>query len=260
MAEIDLYALIGEHIPERYQELYRLAVREAIRLRHAGAGDDVVGHLGGLPLLPAGFDWPAHEHSGYEHVMTLDLSKLPPIDLNLPADGHYSLFFDGDPLLYYFPGDVELHETPLPAEYTQSTRINHRANLTCALIHSLPRAGDMPLAELDGYDDEQDAELARGAKAIDDALDANPEPLHQIGGWALELQSDNDRGVLPGTPADALIYGDEGSGDLMLLMQIDSDPGTHMMWGDHGIIYAFIPPEALADHDLSAASVYMDCC
>ncbi|MFI6308987.1 DUF1963 domain-containing protein [Nocardia fusca] len=58
--------------------------------------DEVIGYFGGLPELPEGVEWPGDGKAHYEHVASIDLAKLPALDLNLPESGRISVFGDTD--------------------------------------------------------------------------------------------------------------------------------------------------------------------
>lgn len=86
-------------------------------LSEVGPGDHVVGHIGGLPQMPADVPW---EEGAF--VADLDLAAIPeqPLDLGLPREGHL-LFFTGleyqqgghAPVLYIPPG-TGTAERPAP--------------------------------------------------------------------------------------------------------------------------------------------------
>ncbi|MEV0682685.1 YwqG family protein [Nocardia sp. NPDC050378] len=259
MSEPDLYTLIREHIPKRYQDDYRLAVRDAIRLMHAKDDDEIVGWLGGAPVLPEGFDWPRTEGHYYEHVATIDLGKLPAIDLNLPDAGTISLFHDGGGIVCWFPAGVATTEADIPSRLVDQRRAYPRIPLTCRIIPTLPTCYEMPLPALDDWEDEFDELLFEAAEKFDAARSAVTEPWHQIGGWSYQIQGENDRGVLPGSAAEQRFYShrDLPEGQL-LLVQIDHDGGNGIGFGDMGMFYCFIAPEDLAAGNLGAAVAYSE--
>jgi uncharacterized protein YwqG len=260
MSEPDLYALIRKHIPERYQDDYRIAVREAIRLQHAKDGDEIVGWLGGTPLLPEGFEWPGFEEGHCcEHIATIDLGKLPPIDLNLPGAGTMSLFHDGDGIACWFPGGVTTVEADVPSYLVDNGGLYPRIPLTYRIIPTLPTRYEMPLPELDECEERFDELLAEAAEKFDVARSEVTEPWHQIGGWSYQIQGENDRGVLPGSAAEQRFYSgrDMPEGQL-LLAQIDTDGGNGIGFGDMGMLYFFIAPEDLAADDLAATVAYSE--
>ncbi|MFC4376876.1 DUF1963 domain-containing protein [Nocardia halotolerans] len=260
MSEHDLYTLIRKYIPERYQDDYRIAVREAIRLQHAEDGDEIVGWLGGAPLLPEGFEWPGlAEGRSCEHIATVDLGKLPPIDLNLPGAGTISLFHDGGGVVCWFPGGVATVEADVPSRLVDNRGLYPRLPLTYRIIPTLPTLYEMPLPELDEGEDRYDELLAEAAEEFDMAQSEVTEPWHQIGGWSYQIQGKNDRGVLPGSAAEHRFYADRGAPQgQLLLAQIDTDGGNGIGFGDMGMLYCFIAPEDLVAGNLAAAVAFSE--
>ncbi|MRH87789.1 DUF1963 domain-containing protein [Nocardia sp. SYP-A9097] len=123
----------------------------------------------------------------------------------------------------------------------------------------MPTRYEMPLPELDKFEERFDERLAEAAEKFDEARSAVTEPWHQIGGWAHEIQGDNDRGILPGSAAEQRFYSDRDTPDgQLLLVQIDTDGGNGIGFGDMGMLYCFIDPEDLAASDLAAAVAYSE--
>ncbi|WP_194814192.1 DUF1963 domain-containing protein [Nocardia sp. XZ_19_385] len=260
MTEPDLRALMRLHIPEEFHADMELAVRDSLRLRHASAGDKVIGYFGGLPELPDGFAWPGADHGHYEHVASIDLAELPKLDLNLPASGRISVFGDTNGwsgAFLFFPPEVELRETPLPPDLAERNRIIRRTDMTFAMVPSIPD-GQWLEEHLLGSDDYDD-EVYERFEAFSDTYFEHSWAWHQLGGWANEIQSDHDRGLLPGTAAYQHFYGDRQPSGQILLVQFDTDPEIGMGWGDFGTLYCFVAPQALAAHDFTDVRVHWEC-
>ncbi|MGX1809369.1 DUF1963 domain-containing protein [Nocardia sp. NPDC055321] len=260
MDQLDLDALLREHIPPRLHADYHRAVRRAILLRKARDGDEVVGWLGGVPLLSAGQEWPSDEGYFLEHVATIDLAKLPTIDLNLPTTGTIAIFHDGESgMLRHVPAEENSYEATPPQSLIDDKGLYERVPLAYSVVPTLPTAYEMPLPELDFRDECYDEQLFEAVERFDEAWRAGDQPLHQIGGWASEIQGRNDRGVLPGSEAEQHFYADRDKpcGPL-LLIQIDSEYTNDMVFADCGKLYCFIDPDDLAVGDLEAAQVYSE--
>ncbi|WP_324784635.1 DUF1963 domain-containing protein [Streptomyces sp. H51] len=88
-------------------------------LSAVGPGDHVVGHVGGLPQMPADAPW---EEGTF--VADLDLAAIPeqPLDLGLPREGRLLFFTSleyqhgGQAPVLYIPPGTETAERPAPVE------------------------------------------------------------------------------------------------------------------------------------------------
>ncbi|MFF3730312.1 DUF1963 domain-containing protein [Streptomyces sp. NPDC002476] len=96
-----------------------LSIRE---LSEVGPEDHVVGHVGGLPKMPAEVPW----DEGI-FVADLDLAAIPkqPLDLGLPREGHLLFFtasdfryagYADDAMVLHIPPGTETAERPEPEE------------------------------------------------------------------------------------------------------------------------------------------------
>jgi hypothetical protein len=94
-----LIAVARATLPPAAVDVWIKLLRPAVRLRQAGAGEQIVGQLGGTPMLPDGIPWPRSQAGrplGF--VAGIDLGRVPVagLDIPLPADGTL-LFFYRDP-------------------------------------------------------------------------------------------------------------------------------------------------------------------
>lgn len=98
---------------------------------------------------------------------------------------------------------------------------------------------DLPLADLD----------------FEEALEQrHPEPLHQVGGYAATQQGPAEADVAMAVMRELESFDWHQAAReqraWQLLLQVDSDPGLDMMWGDSGRLYWLARAEGLARHDL----------
>ncbi|GAB4587723.1 DUF1963 domain-containing protein [Nocardia sp. IFM 10818] len=259
MTEPDLRTLLRAHIPAEFHSDMEMAVREGLRLRHAGGGKEIIGYFGGLPELPDGFPWPGADHGHYEHVASIDLGKLPRLDLNLPSSGRISVFGDTDGwsgAFLYFPDDTVLREVPLPPDLAAADRIIQRTEMTYAVVPTIPPTQWFIENLLDGKD--HDDGIYEQFETFGDAFFSHSWSWHQLGGWATEIQGELDRGLLPGSVAARHFEQARSSGPV-LLAQFDTDLEIGMGWGDCGTLFCFIAPEDLAAHDFSRVDVHWEC-
>ena len=86
-----------------------------------------------------------------------------------------------------------------------------------------------------------------------DALYEGAAPHHQLLGHPYQIQGD----LLRECQQDTHYEGDPI--DWQLLLQIDTDDEAGMIWGDVGVLYFYIPRQALAQRDFSQVHVIMQC-
>ncbi len=247
------------HIPEDRHSVFRMAIRDGLRLKHASAGDAVIGWFGGLPELPVGVDWPGDGKAHYEHVASIDLATLPKSDLELPRRGRISVFGDTEGsagAFLYFPDDIALREAALPPDLESDDRVFERVPMTYAVVPTIP--SPRWLEEHLLYEDDAD-EVLEQLEAFGTKFFTHSGSWHQLGGWANEIQSERDRGLLPDSAAERHFFPQGAPAGQILLAQFDTDHAIGMGWGDFGTLYCFIDPGHLAAHEFSDVAVYWEC-
>ncbi len=92
-------------------------------------------------------------------------------------------------------------------------------------------------------------------QALEVALEAlhPPDPMHQIGGYPCPVQSDSME-----VECQALVRGGKVE-DWRLLLQLDTDDGTGMMWGDVGALYFWIREQDARAGDFSKVWMVLQC-
>lgn len=231
-------------------------------------------HIGGLPMLPLEFEWPAWVTGPMAFVAQINLAEIP----SLRPEGLEALPTTG--ALYFFVDQEPIKEEPNPTIgvgwkvlFTPEAPITPpveapEALATDARYPELPvyfrPISTLPSIERLGIDG---CDLADGAFDQIDALTEAPfesQPMHQIGGYPATIQDDwmeleSQRGIdfvagqtllpLDDDENDALL--DQARQTWRLLLQIDSDPRTNMMWDDGGILYFWIREADLTNKDFS---------
>jgi uncharacterized protein YwqG len=249
--------------------------KECVRMRSARCADGNIAlgssKLGGAPDLPPGLAWPKWKTDYLTFVAQVNLAELPASDL-LPKVGVLSFFFDKeqsavgfDPnhkegfRLWYFPEASQLTRPVEPAVFTfPSAQVSFEPYL------SLPdfSADSVRDLVLNVENDEQYCDF------VD--KHAGPAPQHQIFGWPHVIQGDMaldcqlvTNGLYTGNASG---YKDSrrkalepGAKDWTLLLQIDSDDNTEMMWGDAGMLYVWIRRQDLASRDFEKAWTILQC-
>lgn len=205
--------------------------------------------LGGDPDLPNGVAWPQVRGRPRAFVAQIELAaaqEVAPLDW-LPAVGMLQAFVDleghgfADQVQVLFHPSLPGEGPTAPARAVQFPE-RRVAFKRFASLPSLDWLG-VDLAEADLSDDE-----------LDDLSGLPDEPLgdeiqHRIGGYPSEIQSEQmsvacelTRRGLPSAPEGTEITPAilRASKAWRLLLQIDSDPGLEMNWGDGGRLYVFV--------------------
>ncbi|WP_370291557.1 YwqG family protein [Nocardioides sp.] len=263
-------ALAAAHLPPDVAQVWLGHLRPAVRLHSAAASDPVIARLGGTPVVPEGFEWPVWEgHGPLAFIGEVDLDALHaaglPLDVALPSSGRLlAFYFDGS--YDDFAGIVGTWDP----ETLAGARLVHvrEAREECAAVATPPRVEEFGEQALTGrstltFAGWEHPALVRafGAEGLPHrewmAHPVNGEafgqalwdlragqPLHQIGGWADPQQGPVEAEVAHAAPDQAFTFGaTEQPGrvdDVLawsLLLQIDSDDASAMMWGDVGTLY-----------------------
>ncbi|MFE3200646.1 YwqG family protein [Embleya sp. NPDC059237] len=279
----------AEHLPPELAERWIALLRPCVRLRRAGADEQVVAVLGGAPELPSGVDWPDWPGVG-------PLSFIASVRCAaLPAAGRAPGFPpDGTLLFFYFDGRFESAGDAEPAFvsiYDPATwagfRVLYVPEGTPLLPADVPRGpAPYPRVELAAEVEQSapDLWLPQARKALLGTGDPWPEPReiplalrpfrrafaklngrigHRIGGHAVPIQ-----GPVEYEAANAELGIDRPWGDAqldaeatrwVLLAQFDSDEDADMEWGDAGTLYWLIHPEDLTTRNFTQTRLIAQC-
>jgi uncharacterized protein YwqG len=247
-----------------------------VRLVGGGAGRSTIG---GVPDLAADIPWPTWNGRCLSFLAQLDLAELRAAQGPdwLPERGLLFFFYDeeqgnwgfspddrGSAAVLYdpnsqFPGGARTLPQPPPALFPAQP-VAMRPHLSLPTPERLKIVSwDWPDADLDALD----AQLA---------ANEGDGPLHQVGGWPHPIQNDNmelecqlaSNGVDCGGPdgyrsekAQALR---PGAAQWRLLLQLDSDEASDMMWGDSGMLYFWIREADARAGDFSKVWLILQCC
>lgn len=246
-----------------------------VRLTGGGAGHS---RIGGFPDLDADFSWPVWNGRNLSFLAQIDLTELRAATGPewLPDRGKLFFFYDpekggwgfspddrGSFAVLYDPSGspVESRAPTGPApELFPAHPVAMHPHLSLPTPERLEvDTMDMPDADLDAID----ALLAESE---------GDEPLHQIGGWPHPIQNDNmefecqfasneiDCGGPEGYASDAAKALGPGASDWRLLLQLDSDDDSDMMWGDSGILYFWVREPDARRGDFSNVWMILQCC
>jgi uncharacterized protein YwqG len=249
-------------------------LRPGLHLRALDEGDEPVAQLGGNPRLPADLAWPVWEgHGPLDFIASIDCAQVPTKDLDIPLPESGTLLFfyyDGlgsssvaynDPdsvfngtRVLYVPADAEVSEAAAPEGTSPFSRLDLGGELiatapdneNATLIAAYGDPSD-PVAYVDYPTTDPD-----GTGFWDDvsAFRRDNWPHHRVGGYSLPVQGavepEGAHAFHPGKEQEAEAARKELATDLVLLIQIDSDPRVGMAWADAGRLYWMIRREDLA--------------
>lgn len=249
-------------------------LRPGFHLRALNEGEDPVGYVGGIPQLPADVEWPVWEgHGPLNFIAAFDCARVPTKDLDIPLPesgtllffyydglGDSSVAFDDPDSVFngtrvlHVPADAELGEATAP----EGTSPFPRLDLGGELIATAPDNENTTLIAAYGDPNDPVAYVdypttdPEGTGFWDDvsAFRRDNWPHHRVGGYSLPVQGavepEGARAFHPGKEQEAETARKELATDLVLLIQIDSDPRVGMAWADAGRLYWMIRREDLA--------------
>jgi len=226
--------------------------RPAVQLVRSAA--DAPSYLGGAPPLPADTAWPSTTGRPLTFLACLDLPSVRaalPLPW-LPVTGRLLFFYDADNQPWGFdPKDrgswsvMRVEGSPAAATAPPVPELT-RQPIAFRVISSYPSYQRPEVQRLQLTDAEADL-LIDGATAV-----YGEAPHHQVGGFPDPIQGDEmelecqlvSHGLYCGDSSGYLSREAAGlragADDWRLLMQIDSDDGLGVMWGDAGILYFWI--------------------
>ena len=264
----------NDEIADRLQK----AAVAAVQLTAARVGTPL-SKIGGLPDLPQQFEWPAWKGSPLAFLAQIELGSVPALHslTDLPRTGMlYFLYnqkqstwgFDpadrGSWRVIYLAASQDL-ATATPPEGLSKKAIYKQKPVEPRQINSYPSFERLYVDLRSVPDEAFEIEEELRSEATGD------EPEHQIGGFPNPVQGDEmeresqlvSNGIYCGDPSG---YQDpraaeleDGVADWKLLLQVDTDDDTGMMWGDGGRLYFWIRTGDLASNDFSNVWMVLQC-
>jgi uncharacterized protein YwqG len=235
--------------------------------------------IGGCPDLPDGLEWPVFNDKHLAFIAQINLAEVSEYDIekSLPGAGILYFFYDADQETWgydpedlggwkviYYDGDRSLlKRIRFPEDIPEGSRYQ-ACKVDLMNEPSLPAWESMYIEELNLSEAESDAYL--------DLFESENEGLiiHKILGHPNQVQGDMQlecqlvsNGLYCG---DSSGYHDprrkeleKSVGDWRLLLQIDSDEETGIMWGDTGRIYYWIREEDLRNKRFDKVWMVLQC-
>jgi uncharacterized protein YwqG len=234
--------------------------QRSLLLRPRSRGSRIA-HLGGQPRLPAGEPWPAADGEPLSFVAEVDLAATQEVfgDDSLPPRGFLEFFYDAEQEAWGFDPSERMKWRVLWVDDHAPERAFPKDLREDARFKSVDLEGrvDRTVAELEswhierlGMDGDSAFRYADALQAWKNAQDPDDRPVHRLLGHPDQIQGDmmlecqlasngiNVGGVRVRDETEVLL--EPGARDWRLLLQIDSDEQSGMMWGDVGRLYYWI--------------------
>jgi uncharacterized protein YwqG len=234
--------------------------------------------IGGRADLAPGFVWPRWLGLPQSFIAQLALTDLASYAASsaLPPTGLLSFFYDAeqrtdgfDPydrgswLVTYTDVDSPaLQRTPRPGgDSFAACALQFTSEITLPTPDAVNAEFQLTPEDRMAYGEiESRAYVPVGGQDVIHRLLGHPQPIQ---GDMQDCCRIAAQGVTMGKAADRAPGGEPlkaGAADWRLLLQIDSDDATGMMWGDVGRIYYWLTSDALARREFSAVWLIVQCC
>lgn len=272
-----LARLARKELPAPIADRWIGLLRPSYRLRVAGDDEPIVGHLGGVPVLPSSLAWPRSDRYGpLSFVAEIDCGRLPSDALSLPGTGTLSFFVRDDlPTVRGEPGNRAVarvvyvpSETPVTERDPPTGADSYDLVELTGELRATGPAWDSAVFR-DAIADLRDQDAFMNDWSIGDAfrqalwkLSPGP-PDHRLGGHAHPIQNAVEQDVARTQLGGEVPYTDPAlhreALRWNLLAQFDSDQSARMMWGDSGTLYWLTRPADLAARRFERASFTWQC-
>lgn len=235
--------------------------------------------IGGLPIAKASFKWPAWKGKPLAFLCQIDLGTIPKSEFtkNIPSDGLLYFFYDQEQETWGFdPKDRGSWKIIYINERDDIEPVNAPAGLDKEYIY---KEKQIKFSSILTYPDGQDDRIYKlnlNDTQSDEYYDLcssvfGNQPSHHLLGYPSPVQG-NDMDLESQLVSNGLYCGDatgyndpkvkeleSGRYDWILLLQLDSDDESGMMWGDSGTLYFWIRKEDLKNKNFSNVWMILQC-
>ncbi len=241
--------------------------------------------MGGQPLLPPDFEFPQNKERNLDFLLQIDLAELHPFTIarSLPSDGVLTFFYDlTDQPWGYDPNDLNGFAVVYVSDRTRLTPHQSSPNADFPLpeyfisffeCQTVPHFGSRAANQLRkeaGLDDVFDQYWTFSEEFEASFRSSTKSGNHHLFGRSANVQGDMQleaqlvmNGLYCGNPAG---YKDprakqleSGADDWVLLLQLDTDDNTDVMWGDVGMLYYWIRQQDLLARRFDRVWMTMQC-
>ncbi len=236
--------------------------------------------IGGTPALPQKFTWPSFKNRPLSFLMQIKFSEINGNNMlkGFPSRGLLYVFYDQDQSTWGFePGDrtswrivfIEDETTGVknynyPPGLGDQGKFNEKF-ISGNYIKSYPSIEDSRIYGLKLDDDQIEQYIDYINRGYND------KPKHLLGGYPDPQQGD-DMDLESQLASNGIYCGDssgyntpkaktleQGRQDWILLLQVDSDDDTGMMWGDVGMLYFWIKKKDLEQRNFDNVWMILQC-
>lgn len=234
--------------------------------------------IGGRPDLPWDFDWPYYQGVPLHFIAQINCEHMPKLDNSLlPETGMLSFFYDAieqpwghDPYdrgkwrVFYFQ-DLNRFERKSEPEEIQEEGSFAALAVDYVVQTTLPSWRSLHIKRL--ALDTKESELYWDLREKVEEYNGNGDIIHKVYGHPDNIQGDMlmdcqvaGNGIHWGSVNDSNRESLEAAAvSWKLLLQIDSDERTGMMWGDGGRIYFMIKEEDLKNANFDKVWLVLQC-
>jgi uncharacterized protein YwqG len=276
----DLRTLLKQNRLDEWADRILATEQRSLFLRPQGRGRRVA-HLGGQPRLPAGEPWPAADDEPLSFVAEIDLAAIRDAigDESLPASGFLEFFYDADQEAWGFDPaerlkwrviwvDDRAPERAFPQDLQESSRFKS-VDLEARIDRTFAEWESWHIERL-GMDRDAAFRYADVLRTWKDPHGLNTGAVHRLLGHPDQIQGDMmlecqlaSSGIYVGNSkgyqSDAAQRVRTGANEWRLLLQIDSDERSKMMWGDVGRIYYWVRDADLRAHSWERVWLCLQC-
>lgn len=259
------------------------AVKHSVELAPGRPGEGSTHRLGGRPNLPPAVEWPVWRGSPLAFVAQIELSEVPPIEgLDLPSSGSLCFFSEGGKVWGFQPehaGSARVIFSPeplaayplreFPSELSEDLRFDAVQMIAKRAHVAIPNPQDICVRSLDLSPDERESYFFQ---VHEQWVARTMETFHRIGGYPVCIQPAKDPKLEAHLVSQGLYCGDQsgyregkerglwpGAAEWELLLQVDSEGGIGMGWGDDGRLYFLIDKSDLRQRRFEKAWMILQC-
>jgi uncharacterized protein YwqG len=269
-------AILEKDLSE-YRQFIDSLRKPAIRIEKASQSG--FSKIGGLPIAGASLQWPIWKEKPLAFLCQVDLAAVPWSEstMLLPREGILYFFYDqeqrtwgfdpkdrGSWKVLYINEKIDLKPLNAPAG-SGKVYIYKEKHIKFSEILTYPDWQDDRIDKLNLNDAQSDEFFELCSSIFEN------QPAHQLLGYPSPVQG-NDMDLDSQLASNGLYCGDasgyndpktkkleSGRYEWILLLQLDSDDDTEMMWGDVGKLYFWIRKNDLKNRNFSNVWMILQC-
>jgi uncharacterized protein YwqG len=257
-------------------------VKHSVELAPGKPGEGSTHRLGGRPNLPPAVEWPVWRGCPLGFVAQLELSEVPPIEgLDLPGSGSLCFFSEGGKVWGFQPehaGSARVIYSPeplaafplreFPSDLPENLRFDAVEMIARPSHVAIPNPQDICVQSLELQPEECESYF----RVHEEWVARTMETFHRIGGYPDCIQIGCDPKLEAHLVSQGLDCGHQsgyaegkerglwpGAAEWELLLQVDSEGGIGMQWGDDGRLYFLIHRSALRERAFEKAWMILQC-